>query len=65
MVFALNALVTFTFDLLTSKCIGAIYWPWTDGRHTIIRPKFHFGPIKMKRKLLLHAISDVSMLIYL
>jgi len=28
MVFALNATVTLTFDLVTSKCIGVIYWPW-------------------------------------
>jgi len=125
MVFALNASVTLTFDLVTSKSIGVIYLPWpiflrsrrtvshkhfkilsghgfcikcfcdldlwpsdliiyrviywpcpiylprtttvtqklfkllrghdvanwrtdrrTDGRHTIIRPKFHFGRIK-------------------
>ena len=28
MVFALNATVTLTFDLVTSKFIGVIYWPW-------------------------------------
>jgi len=28
MVFALNATVTLTFDLVTSKCIRVIYWPW-------------------------------------
>ena len=27
-VFALNASVTLTFDLWTSKFIGVIYWPW-------------------------------------
>ena len=82
MVFALNGTVTLTFDLVTSKFIGVIYWPWliflpstmtvthklfkilsghdvangrtdrqtdgqTDGGHTIIRPKFYFGRIKM------------------
>jgi len=86
MVFALKGTVTLTFDLVTSKCIGVINWPWpiflpitmtvshtlfkilsghdvangrtdrrtdgrtdgrTDERHTIIRPKFHFGRIKM------------------
>jgi len=26
--FALNATVTLTFDLVTSKWIGVIYWPW-------------------------------------
>jgi len=28
MVFALNGTVTLTFDLVTSKYIGVIYWPW-------------------------------------
>jgi len=28
MVLVLNATVTLTFDLLTSKRIGVIYWPW-------------------------------------
>jgi len=28
MVFALNGTVTLTFDLVTSKFIGVIYWPW-------------------------------------
>jgi len=28
MVFALNASVTLTFDLVTSKFIAVIYWPW-------------------------------------
>ena len=28
MVFALNGIVTLTFDLVTSKFIGVIYWPW-------------------------------------
>jgi len=28
MVFALNGTVTLTFDLVTSKFIGIIYWPW-------------------------------------
>jgi len=81
MVFALNGTVTLTFDLVTSKYIGVIYWPWpifllstmtvshklikilsghgvangrTDGRkderHTIIRPKFHFGRIKSETR---------------
>jgi len=84
MVFALNASVTFTFDLVTSRLIGVIYRPCpiyllstmtvtqkrfkilsghdvangrtdrqtdgqTDGRHTIIRPKFHFGRKKPSR----------------
>ena len=28
MVFALNGTVTLTFDLVTSKFVGVIYWPW-------------------------------------
>jgi len=28
MVFALNGTVTMTFDLVTWKIIGVIYWPW-------------------------------------
>jgi len=78
MVFALNGTVTLTFDEVTSKVIGVIYWlcpiylpstmtvtqklfkilsghdvangqtdrrrdRQTDGHHTKIRPKFHFG----------------------
>ena len=27
-VFAVNATVTLTFDLVSSKCIGVIYWVW-------------------------------------
>jgi len=30
----------------------------TDGRHTIIRPKFHFGCIKIKEFCLLFQLSD-------
>ena len=30
MFFALNATVILTFDLVTSKCIGVIYWPWPN-----------------------------------
>jgi len=42
MVFALNATVTLTFDLVTSKCIGVIYW---------VQPIFLLSTMTVTQKL--------------